>query len=140
MSSRAGVNEILPGQLYQRGNFLAWPAAQKHEMLKELGIDLVLNVWLKVDPDLSGMMYLNVPLLSRSVPPAFDYVCRAVAASILKGHVALVHCEAGKNRSVFACARIVMLLNKWSADQAMDYVLQRVPNAKVNDHLLEFSA
>jgi predicted protein tyrosine phosphatase len=114
MAGRAGVNEVLAGRLYQRGKFITWPQRQKREMLKELGVTLVVNLWSKIDSDLEaesvGVTYLNHLASPSHVPAEADVVVEFIASMIKAGHAALIHCEAGRGRSVWLTARVAQAL------------------------------
>jgi hypothetical protein len=136
--SRRGINEIVPGKLYQRGHMLTWPAADKHRMLDELGITVVVNLWLKVDPDLSGrVIYINWPISGAAVPPDADAMTAFVSGLLSSGHVVLVHCEAGKNRSVWFCARLLRMAFGPSArgTNVLDLVKRKVPGTSLRSQL-----
>lgn len=135
--ARRGVNEIVPGKLYQRGHFLTWPAADKARMLDELGITVVVNLWNKVDPDLSGRTVINWPISGAKVPPEADAMVALVSRLVTEGHVVLVHCEAGKNRSVWFCARLLTQAfgPATRGTKVLEAVLRKVPGAKMRPEL-----
>lgn len=138
--SRGGVNIVIPGKLYQRANMLKWPAAQKEKLLAELGITVVVNLWSKVDPDMShgSRLYLNYPMTSLNVDEGTAAtMTSAVARLIDAGHVVLVHCEAGRNRSVWFCTRLVMALENKGVREAGQLLYTLVPGAKLRPELAE---
>jgi hypothetical protein len=138
--TRGAVNVVLPGKLYQRGNMLKWPLAQKEKMFQELGITAVVNVWSKVDPDQShpSRIYINYPVTSkRPHGPTATSMARLVAALIRSGHVVLVHCEAGRNRSVWFCIRVLVALGGVGVTEAYEAVLAAVPSAALRPELRE---
>lgn len=130
-AERQGVRQIVP-RLYQRGHFLTWPYERKRQMMHDLRIDLVINLWLKADPDLSGMNYINMPMHGDAVPLNADLVAR-MAADWIGGGV-LVHCEAGVNRSAWFCARILMSRGL-SGEEAYAAVMEAVPKARIHTAL-----
>jgi hypothetical protein len=137
--SRGAVNVILPERLYQRAHFLTWPYSQKQALLRQHRIDVVVNLWRPLDSDLAGphrFVYLGVHMAGNSVPPEADSTVRYVAALLRAGKVALVHCEAGKNRSAWFCTRLLMELGHFSAHEALRIVHERIPQADINGALL----
>ncbi len=111
MNKRASINEILPGRIYQRGQFLTWPYEQKKRLLEQLGIDVVVNLWSKVDPDLSsgslGRVYLCWPTSPSEVPECADLFVEFLVNLVRVGKRILIHCEAGRGRSVWLSARVL---------------------------------
>lgn len=116
MAGRAGVNEVIPGKLYQRGKFITWPQRQKREMLKELGVTMVVNLWSKIDSDLEaeeqGVTYLNYLASPSSVPRNAGALVSFITRMINEGHVVLIHCEAGRGRSVWLTAAVAQHLQQ----------------------------
>lgn len=135
---REGFNEVIPGKLYQRGEFLKWPAQRKREHLQARGIDVVLNLWGKIDSDLEDFIYLSWPgIRSNDYPVELVGVLENVTP-MLDNHCLLVHCEAGRGRSVFTSAYLAGRYLGLSADEALAYVYERVPGHNVNPKLEAF--
>jgi protein-tyrosine phosphatase len=130
--SRAGANTIVDGRLYQRGQFLTWPHAQKWGLVERLGVTLVVNMWSKADPDLScdrqGWVYLCWPTSPSEVPGGADAVVGFVANLVGAGYCALVHCEAGRGRSVWMAARVLSVLEGIPRKDALRRVELLVPS------------
>lgn len=135
MSSRAAMHEVLtPKRLWQRGQFLTWPAEQKWGMLRSVNVTTVVNLWTKVDPDLSapspnggGILYINWPITSDRVPPETDSMVAFLATlMITKPGGMLVHCEAGVNRSAWLCARLIAAVEIVSRPDALEWVTNRI--------------
>jgi|SRR5262245_14016830 len=141
MGSRAGANEVIPGRLYQRGHSLTWPTAQKWRLLKEYKINMVVNMWSKVDPDLStdqqGFIYLNWLCSPSIVPPDAEIMSRLVASLINANHCALIHCEAGRGRSVWFSARVLAILQGISGREALAEIKRLCPSYKLNPPLIQ---
>jgi protein-tyrosine phosphatase len=141
MAGRAGAVEIIPGKLYQRGQFLTWPAAQKRGLLDRMKVDTVVNLWSKVDPDLSseklGFTYLCWLTSPSAVPEGADVLVEVVARRLEHGGCALVHCEAGRGRSVWLAARVFSRYTGCGRPAALDHVRQCVPGLKLTAALLE---
>lgn len=129
MAKRGALVEVFPG-VYQRGNFLSWPYAQKQALLAQYGITVVFNLWNKVDPDLSGScLYVNWPIRGNAMPDNADAMVSLGAALLNRGERLLIHCEAGVNRSVWFCAAIIAQANNWSMDKALALAEGRIPRA-----------
>lgn len=137
---RAGFNEIIPSLLWQRGQFLTWPASRKRKALDERGISVVVNLWHKIDPDLSperhGPIYLNWHI-SPSQPA--DEVSEVIVGTLVylleTGNGMLVHCEAGHGRSAWLCARLVAAYAGMPFSEALEFVRARVPGMDVRPAL-----
>lgn len=130
-AQRQGVN-LVGERLYQRGHFLTWPHERKWEMLVDLDIGLVVNLWVKVDPDLSGLPVLALPMHGDYVPAWADKAARIAAD--WQGGAVLVHCEAGVNRSAWFCARVLMARGM-SGAEALFQVAQAIGRTKINPKL-----
>lgn len=126
MGQRSAVATILPGKLYQRGQFLTWPAKQKQALLQRHGITVVVNMWCKIDPDLSpeelNRIYLNWHCSPSKVPPNADLFVKFLAALIKQGHVLLIHCEAGRGRSIWLTTRVLAEYMDIDRSAALDAV------------------
>jgi hypothetical protein len=139
---RAGVNEVISGSLYQRGHFLTWPYAKKWQMLDSLDIDVVVNLWRPIDSDIANpglgrmVAYLNWPMMTDKVPENTKALVAFVAYLIRQGHTALIHCEAGVNRSAWLCARVVREVAGVAPEQALSQVQQAIPKARINPALV----
>jgi protein-tyrosine phosphatase len=137
---RQGVNVIIPGLLYQRGHFLTWTYEQKQTLLEDLGVSVVVNLWHRVDPDLSrdipGTVYLNYPMSPSAMPSDLAAIEDLLARLLSAGHVTLIHCEAGKGRSVWLSTRLLARQLGIPKAQAWALVKQVVPGYRVHGPLL----
>lgn len=134
MSGRATVNTILPGKLYQRSSFLSWPRSQKERLLKDLGVTVVVNMWSKVDPDLGweqdiDRFYIQWHTSPSAVPTDAEPTLRFLANLMENGHVLLVHCEAGRARSVWLATWLVALYCNIEPEAALEIVNQNVKDS-----------
>lgn len=140
-AQRAALRTIIPGKLYQRGQFLTWPYNQKHRLLREHGITFVVNLWHKIDPDLSssqlGWLYLNWLCSPSHVPPAADLMTNFVTLALEDGHRVLVHCEAGRGRSVWFVTRVLATYRNIPGPAALAEVETSVPNHNLRSDLRE---
>lgn len=140
--SRGGVNTIIPGRLYQRANFLTWPYASKRAMLTRLEVDVVVNLWRPLDSDLADdgrggeRVYLNVHMRGDAPPPNAMALVRYLTDMLANGSRMLVHCEAGRNRSAWLCARLLMSAAGAAPLQAIGAVQECIPNAAINARLI----
>lgn len=133
---RFRTNEIIPGRLYQRGQFLTFDRKNKLAALEELDITLVVNLWTKPDPDLEGVMdktmYLNWPIWASRIPNEETLECVVeLISNHLKHSAALIHCEAGKGRSVFLSALVLAHVNRWDGEQVMKQINELVPGHRL---------
>jgi protein-tyrosine phosphatase len=123
---RASVNEILAGRIYQRGQFLTWPYEQKKQLLDEFKIDIVVNMWSKVDPDMStgdqGRVYLCWLTSPSEVPEHADLFVRFLMTLVRQGKRILIHCEAGRGRSVWLSTRLLAEVEEISRAEALSRV------------------
>lgn len=133
---RRRVNMVTP-RLFQRANFLTWDLKGKRAMLEDLRIDIVVNLWDKADPDLSNglVRYLNWPMSGIQPPADASLLATFLANCMMHGRHVLVHCEAGRNRSVWLCARI-LVAGGADPSSALGIVKAHVPQAKVNSRLV----
>lgn len=138
--ARASLNEVIPGKLYQRGQFLTWPHPQKWRLLEEYKITLVVNLWSKVDPDLStnthGRVYLNWVCSPSEVPENADLLIGIVASAIEQGFCALIHCEAGRGRSVWLSGKVLAEVENLAGKEALSRIEKAVPGHNLTDTLM----
>jgi protein-tyrosine phosphatase len=140
LAKRGGVNEVIPNMLYQRASFLTWPHDRKIELLNALDVTVVVNLWMPVDSDLAfaeyERVYLNWHLPTNRVVDDADVMVKMISGLMRAGRRVLVHCEAGRNRSAWLCARLVQDRLQVSGQDALDIVYRGVPAAKINGALV----
>lgn len=116
--------EVLPGKLYQRGQFLTWPCRKKWAVLDKVGVSMVVNLWSKVDPDLSsettGFVYLNWVCSPSEVPPNSQVLIDVVVGAMRAGHCVLIHCEAGRGRSVWLTGKVFAAYKSIAGSAALE--------------------
>ena len=138
---RAGFNEIIPALLWQRGQFLTWPAEQKRAALEERGIKIVVNLWHKIDTDLSpgakdyGRVYIHWHLSPSQPAKGTNLMVEMLVSLLNRGNGMLIHCEAGRGRSVWLTTELVRRYSGMSYDEAYAFVKARVPGADVRPEL-----
>lgn len=138
------VHEIVPG-LYQRGRFEKYPKEKKEKFLKESGINIVVSLISAVDDaeiyDYVGH-YVHYPMadnkLSAGDANTLNILAKELANSIKNGSVALVHCNAGRNRSGLLSALILVHLRGYSGKLAIDTVREARPNALANETFVQY--
>lgn len=138
-TARSGINEIIPGKLYQRGKLFTWQYPYKKERLEELGIDVIVNFWPKLDCNLEEWWVLQLST-NRSIDMLnsdIDIMAETVAMLIEDGKTVLVLCEAGKTRSVFFTVLVVSYLNGIDLTEALEIVEEAVPNHRLKKFMLD---
>lgn len=139
--TRAAANVVIPDLLFQRGNFLTWPYAQKQRLLADNQITVVVNLWTKVDSDLStdepGRVYLHWPIPGDRVPAEWRLMRSFLGALLRANRRVLVHCEAGVNRSVWLCALLLADLEDISGTEALQRVEAAIGRIHVRSALRE---
>jgi protein-tyrosine phosphatase len=138
--------EILPGKLYQRGEFATFPFLVKEAALSSYGITMIANLVSKTDPDLQNTepyFYWNYPIpdnkLTEKIKENLLEYAKTFAKRIRDGKTAaLVHCHAGRNRSALFSALIVMFLTGMSGKESVKYVREKRPNALANEKFVEW--
>lgn len=138
---RMAVREIIPGKLYQRGHFLTVSRSTKERIIQENRIDVVVNLWAKpdIEMDMNGVIYLYWPI--RGNRPPEEQTLRLMLdmlQQLMQDKCVLVHCEAGKNRSIFLTTLLVARHFGYSGADAFRYVRERCPTAKMNAGLHEY--
>jgi protein tyrosine phosphatase (PTP) superfamily phosphohydrolase (DUF442 family) len=113
----------------------AWPTGEDYDVLKELGVRLVINMdWVPVDekldePPLSvlALTEIDTPLTPMSMENIWKGVNRAQEV-FDEGDRVMVYCKGGVHRSV-AMACCILLSQGYSAEEAMALVKERRPVA-----------
>ena len=145
LNVRGAVNELIVGKLYQRSQILTWQRPAKLKLLADYGIDCVVNLWPKVDPDWWGMeprVYLQLPAepSTEVLSPAVREMARCVAM-MLRGEqlkAALVLCEAGKTRSVFFSVLVYKYFHDVSGRDAQAAVVARVNGVSLKPSMITY--
>lgn len=142
MTKRAAFNEVIPGKLYQRGRFLSWPRKKKDQMLEDHNIRVVINLWSKVDPEVSGdsnRIYLHLPMKgNRPIDSVIlDGLLVFLMPFVASEDAVLVHCEAGVNRSCYLVACLVAEYENISGKEALGIIEEKCGKVKMNKNLKE---
>lgn len=87
------------------------------------GVDTVVNLWSKIDPDLSpealGLTYINWHTSPSDVPADWREMVSFLTAWLHRGHTLLVHCEAGRGRSVWLCGWLLRTFEGLTGPEAL---------------------
>lgn len=140
---RGLVNVILPGKLFQRAQILSWERHTKINMFRSIGVRAVVNLWPKLDPDLSDApldWYLHLPChrseealrpaVAKAAEDCASYLTEVPEASLL------VLCEAGKTRSAFFCVLVLRKFLSISCQEAYNMVSDAVPSVELKGFML----
>ena len=113
----------------------AWPTGEDYDVLKDLGVRLVINMdWVPADeklnePPLSllALTEIDTPLTPMSMENIWKGVDRA-QETFDQGERVMVYCKGGVHRSVvMACC--ILISQGYSAEEAMALVKERRPVA-----------
>ena len=112
-------------------------------MLEEYGIILVVNLWTKVDPEVSSDQfrnYLHMPMHGNKLPnpDVLDSVMGLMKSHIKQNAAVLIHCEAGVNRSCFLTACLVAEVMSCSGQDALTYVDEKCGRVKIHKTLRQY--
>jgi len=136
------VHTIIPGKLYQRGEFLDWPLKEKLRELERLGVNTVVNLWNHQDEELKAAIphYYHFQMPDSVVKDSelLLSTVEEVAQLIKGGNAAIVHCHAGRNRSGLFNALLCMNILGMSGSEALDHVRKQRPNALANENFVKF--
>jgi protein-tyrosine phosphatase len=127
-------SELLPGRLWHGGCPVDFAWA------RESGVDVVVDV-ADADAyppaaDVEGLIYLKCPLVDGDARPDEGLALRLadlVAGLVEDGHVALVHCTFGRNRSGLLATLVVRRLEGLTGAEALAHVRARRDGAVNNE-------
>jgi len=147
--TRNAINNLLVAgnyqdQLLQRGKILTWPRKKKEFMLEEYNIGMIVNFWPKVDADfnetsLDAYLFLPCARSEMMLEPRILQAARYVAEYVKnQDKSVLVLCEAGKTRSVFFCALVLIELMGCDRKAALDEIDQLIPNHSLKDFMIDY--
>ena len=117
----------------------AWPTGEDYEVIKDLGVRLVINMdWVSADKKLSEPPLRVLTLTEFDTPftpMKMDNMWKGVdqANKVFEdGEKVLVYCKAGVHRSA-AMACCILISQGYSAEEAMAWVKERRPVADPYD-------
>lgn len=142
-NTRKGINEILSGRLYQRGQILSWKLREKERFLTNYGIGLVVNFWPKIDHDMGELSpiywYVPVPHADDMVSSRIVTLAKSAASIMEKENIILLSlCEAGKTRSIFFAILIMAEILGCSKKEAYEIFTQKGIGSKLRPSMISF--
>jgi broad-specificity NMP kinase len=136
------VHTIIPGKLYQRGEFVKLSLKEKLSELQRLRVNIIVNLWNIPDILLKDEIpyYYHLPIPDSTIKDSqlLLHTVKEVAQLIKNGGNAIVHCHAGRNRSGLFNALLCMNLLGMSGTEAIEHVRKRRPNALANENFVKF--
>jgi protein-tyrosine phosphatase len=141
--TRKRFNEIIPGKLYQRGQILTWKYGEKKAALEAYNIGIVVNLWPKIDSDLSALvkvcyLYLPVEDMQSMMAPYVETKAQEIAKLITDTKsVCLVMCEAGHGRSVYFSTLVTHYFG-YSYTEALAMAMKAVPSQSMKPFMFEY--
>jgi len=116
--------EISKGELYQRGQFLNYPLETKLSFIQLYRIDIIINLWHTADDELEPHLWKYIHRYFPDSEKEIDTewlldIANRIACWIDVGHVVLVHCYGGNNRSGLISALVLRELYDVTGLQAM---------------------
>jgi protein-tyrosine phosphatase len=137
--------EIMPG-LIQRGLFNEWSLERKKALVDGEHVGIIVNLTRTKDDELAewfariGQRYIH-----QEIPDGKTYdieLMNSIAGEVVNwmrnGWTAVVHCRAGRNRSGFISALVVMEMLGVSGAEAVKIVQARRPLSLYNEHFVEY--
>lgn len=128
---------ILPN-LYQSARTHDLSPLEKKVMVRQYGLDMVINLWHTADEELTKLV--KTGYIHRYVPDGknvdfheLEQIADITAPLVHKGTTVLCHCYGGRNRSGLLNAMIVMRILGCDGKIAYEYIRQRRPNSLVNE-------
>jgi hypothetical protein len=112
------------------------------ETVRTRRVDAIVDMDGDVDPGLPGvpdaMLYVYYPILDERLPrlEKLDALGRLVADLVEDGHVVLVHCRMGFNRSMLVAATALSYLG-WRGPEILEHVRQVRPGALFNERFAD---
>ncbi len=141
--TRGALKEIIPGKLYQRGQIYTMHRYLKKHLLEDNNITVVVNLWSKMDSDLAedydAPLYIHSPMRGDAdlLGNRMMSLSQFVADLIHQGETVLVLCEAGRTRSVFFCA-LVLLEQGWDGKDALEMVKEACGKTTLRPSMIRF--
>jgi len=136
------IYTVIPGRLFQCAEFINKPIEHKLGALMSHKIDVVINVYKHRDEELEEYLYRYwydpIPDGKSFDPKVVLIIAHEATELIRHGHVVLVHCHAGRNRSGLVSALIAREYLGISGAAAMELVRTRRPRAIDNQYFEDF--
>lgn len=147
---RMKLYEIIPGKLYQRGNFRKLTKEEKLQFLSYNKINIVVGLAGKKSKDLEELekcgklYYFYYPFadiggtLTQENKENLLRVSKEVASLIEKGNCAVSHCHRGRNRSALMNCLIWVQLTGKTGKEAVSLMREKRPNSLGNEQFVRF--
>lgn len=142
------IYEMIPKKLYMSRKTSGISVGNKLSTIKNLGIDVIVNLCCATDEEVKYEVYeyIRFPQPDKVRPDvdAYNRMAEYLIGKMEKGHVVLVHCAGGRNRSGFMCALLLMHWTGMSGIEARKVIQEKRPGSLsrkiINDELdgLEF--
>ena len=115
------IYEIIPKKLYMSRKTSGIAPRNKLPAIKNHKIDVIVNMCCATDEEVKYEVfeYIRFPQPDKVRPDINTYnpMAEYLIGKMEKGHVVLVHCSGGRNRSGFMCGLIVM---HWTGMNGID--------------------
>lgn len=142
MQKTIKLHEIIPDKLYQRGQFIKFPLNIKLRELRRFGITIIVNLCNNVDEDLKKSVkhYFHIPIPDSVMKNEKEILnaVNKVAGLIKNGERAIVHCNAGRNRSGLFNALLCMEILNISGEEAISRIRKCRANSLANENFVNF--
>lgn len=127
------IYEIIPKKLYMSRKTNGISVENKLCSIMERDIDVIVNLCCATDEDLKYDVfeYIRFPQPDKVRPDidAYNRMAEYLIGKMEKGHVVLVHCSGGRNRSGFMCALLVMHWTGVSGIEARKLIQEKRPGS-----------
>ena len=144
--TQATMNEVVAGELYQRGKFMDDPLPKKLALLKKYGVNVVFNWWHTHDseimPFLDHYEHHYFPDSEKELPEEWLMEMSVKIADMIDdGDTVLSHCFGGNNRSGIINALVVReLYDGITGVEAMEMVRENKMRALHNESYAKYLA
>jgi len=138
--------EIIPGKLYQRGEFLKFSLEEKIAELDSKNITMIANLIGRRDDELAfrePYFYWHFPIPDGKLTDSVKATLLEYSEIFTKQlktteKAALVHCHAGRNRSALFSALIAVQYLGISGKESIEYLREKRPNALANENFVKW--
>ena len=144
--TQATMNEVVAGELYQRGKFMDDPLPKKLALLKKYGVNVVFNWWHTADteimPFLDHYEHHYFQDSEKELPEEWLVEMSVKIADMIdNGDTVLSHCFGGNNRSGIINALVTMeLYEGLTGAEAMEMVRENKTRALHNESYAKYLA
>ena len=134
------ITEIFTNQLYISN----YQTAKNKELVKNLGINTIINVAMELDHDYDNIKVYKYHLDDKhhfKITNFLDKIADLINEKINSGHMVLIHCMAGKSRSATFILAYLMKYKGMNLDEAYKFFYEKrqiFPNNGFIRELVEF--